>query len=723
VTAVRIDLRVSAPAPDGTWQVAVAWPGAAAPAVHAMAAAGPYPAPQSGALAEAAIAATLGGLRSGDGTATAADVRALGDHLFAALVAPAWGAIEPALAAAGASLVDLALAVEDAPSLAGLPWEMMRQGGAFIAAGVKVNGRRVEAVVTRRVKRAPVAFPALVQPLRYLFAVGTELGDAVRAGAETLGLLRQVGPAVRERIVQRQSLEHLANEASGFDPHVLHVICHGRDGGKSGVELEMWNDDLNEAAFVGAGELVDRVVRQRGTEQRVPTLVILSACSSGQRLDAAASTDLATALVQRGVPIVVGMAAEIRDLACRLFTRRLGHAVVDRVPLLAAAAAGRSAALRSPQLPEDAFDWGLIQLVMGDDIDTALAVSACAPDSDEAKVVAWLAHASLPIDLDPTKRSVPPLCGANEALDAFYRLMAPDEPGKPNPLGALLLHAMPPKAGLKVGKRRAFAEVAAAAIRAGHIPVIVMPTKAGSGYPVDAAAVVKRLDEAFLMARARLKLEKKVGALRGLAAPFGGSDLRQAIEADAAVLLADARAAHDFVARAGGEVIVMLHDVHRYSQGASTALELLATNMGAGFAERVRVVMSWARVADDPTPGRAARDEELDERLREGTTWIAKVDLRPLEGAHASFAYQRVLLHPFRTSPDYAARRWFLDLGGRDRAAVDTALRQLHKGTSKGCAGEFAESLFLDFMEEAIQHAAAVRPADDDDVLRGGGGA
>ncbi len=721
MTSIRIDVVVEAAASAGAWPVAIQQ-GARVLARHAMAAVEldgvPSPAPAAGGVSAPALADTIDALRAGG--AAVADVHALGDHLFAALLGPAWPAVEPALA--GADLVELALHLDAAPALAGLPWELLRRADRFLAAGLDVAGVVVDVAITRRVRRPAVDHPPLVHPLRYLFAVGTELGDAVRSGAECLGLLRQIGPAVRDRIVQRQSLDHLAAEIAALDPHILHVICHGRDGAR-GVELEMWNDDRNAAEYVAAGELVDRVVRIQGQVRRAPTVVILSACSSGQRLATAGATDLATALVARGVPVVVGMAAEIRDLACRLFTRRLGAAVVERTPLLAAAVAGRRAALRSPQLPDDAFDWGLIQMVIGDDIDATIAVRACLPDSDEEKVMGWLAAASLPIDLDPARQVHPPLCGATDVLDGLHRLMLAPSPGRINPLAGLFLLAHPPREGARVGKRRAFAEVAAAAIRAGHLPVIVLPSR-GKGYPRTRGDLLERLHEAFIEARSRRGLPPRDHEIGKLAADGSGLKLRQALEADARALTTDARAAHDFVARSQGEALIMLHDVHRYHDGLFLALELLGST-GAGVGGRVPVVMSWARNQSDPTV-RASAEERLAERLRDGATWIAKVDLMPLSGVHANLAFQRVLLHPFEApgrelKPDYALRRWFLDLAARDHDALTRALRRLYKGSERGCAGMFVEDRFIDDVEEALAEPAAVRPAEDDDVLRGGG--
>ena len=406
---------------------------------HAMRALGKYPAPAQGGLATAeAITQTLEALRND--TAAVDDVHALGEHLYASLLAPAWPELEPVLARFTLVEIALALAHDDTAVLAALPWELMRANGGFLAAGLVIGGRLVDIAITRRVPRRAAIYPGLVQPLRYLFALGTELGDEVRAGAESLGLLRQIAPAVRDRIVQRQSLDALSREVTAFDPHVVHLICHGRDVGFGGVELEMWNDDTGSAEYVNAMELTDRLVRphELGIE-RAPTLVILSTCSSGQRLQAATSTDIATALVMRGVPMVVGMSAEIRDLACRLFTRRLGTAIVDRTPLLAAAVAGRRAALRSAQLSVDSFDWGMIQLVIGTDVDAMLGVQTCQPDSDEDKVLRWLRSSGLPIDLDPRTRRHPPLCGATEVIEGFAELMSSQT------LAALVLHARPPK--------------------------------------------------------------------------------------------------------------------------------------------------------------------------------------------------------------------------------------------------------------------------------------
>lgn len=717
---MRVDVRVSGPAkPAASWDVTTSGPvptqvwlvdllaNGTPLATHEMRALDDnLPAPHTGGSDRATLTSTIEALRRDDAQVT--DVHALGEHLFAALLGPSWEALESTLA--GSAIVELAL-VLPAPVLAGLPWEMMRRNGTFLAAGLRVAGAMVDVAITRRVARAQASYPELIQPLRYMFVIGTELNDAVRAGAEAQGLLRQIAPAVRDCFIQRQSPEKLAIEVAELDPHVVHLICHGRDGA-AGVELEMWNDDTNAPAYVSAAGLGDRLVRTRGAERLAPTVVILSACSTGARLEAASASDVAIELVARGVPIVIGMSAEIRDDACRLFTRRLGAAIIDRSPLLAAAIAGRRAALRSTDLPQTSFDWGMIQIIIGDDVPSGLAVKACSPDSDEAKVLDWLTLAGLPIDLDPAERKMPPLCGATEVLAGFSKLM------RSKTLAALVLHAQPPSPELRVGKRRAFAEVAAAAIRAGHIPVLVMPSRGGKGYPATPIDLINQLRDAFLIKRAVLTLDEAPLALASLSEPIGATDLRRALDADARALTKDARAKHGFIQRAGGEVIVMLHDVHAYAAGAPLALELLGPT-GAGLGQRVRVVMSWKQRPDKDPSWRGPLDETFKDQLQKGMTWIEKVDLRPLEGPHASLAFQRVLLHPFRSFPKAAATQWFLDLKNRDDANTVAALRNLYNGTRKGCLGHFDDDNFVDWLEEAVQ-SKRLREAKDDDLMRPG---
>lgn len=716
----RVDVAI---APDGGgWQVAITCGGASL-ARFALAP-----------LDDAAIEDTVAALR--ERTAKSAAVHALGERLYAAVLAPAWGAIAAAVAAlpagdaAAPRVIELALWLADAPALAGLPWELLRGPEGFLARGVTLAGAPADVVITRRHARARVDHPRLAAPLRYLFAIGTELGDPVRAGAECLGLLRQIGAEVCERIVERQSIETLRREVQAFDPHVVHVIAHGRDtvrGGVESVELVLWDEHSESAAVpVGPAALCDLLVR-RTDGPRAPAVAILSACSSGKQLAGArfagpARAELASALVAAGVPVVIGMAGEISDLACRLFTRRFGEATVERRPLLIAAAHGRAAALSAAQMPADSFEWGLIQLALGDDVDAAIAVAPAAADSDEARVLAWLRKSDLPLDLGGGPRAYPALCAATDVLGAFYQLVrSPDH-------AALALVTYPPAAEVRVGLSRACAEVVALAIRAGHVPVLVNHRPA-DGDPVSPRDVIERLIDGFKDARKWRQLAPVPLALAS--APLDDPRaLRDALEHDAEALRTDARAAHSLIARARGEVVIVFHDVHRYADGVRTALGLCKA--GGGVDDRVLVVLGYAMRPPPPPPSRRRAHQRADEPWRvdndsrfaewlaAGRRWIAKVELRALDPRTARLAYQRVLLHPFTAEPPIAVpiakQQLFLDLAHRgDKLGL--ALGYLDDGSAGRYPGQFESDEFYRWVKAAANLGEVLTVADDDQIL------
>lgn len=688
---------------DGPWQIVVERDKDELARFEMRVLDGGLPAPAEGGLDAVAFATALRAVRND--IAERSDVIALGEHLFSAIIEPAWSAIEERLG--DAHLFELGLVLARG-SLRGVPWELMCRNGEFLSAGLKLDARIVDVAITRRVLGATASYPTLRQPLRYMFVVGTELGDAVRAGAETLGLLRQIAPVVRDHFVQRESPARLRTEVAAFEPHVVHIICHGRSG-PQGVELEMWDDDTRAAKFVGATELVGCLVRRRGDIPVVPTVVVLSACSSGQRIDAASTNDLATSLVEAGVPMVVAMSAEIRDVACRLFTRRMGRAAIDREPLLAAAIAGRRLTLREPDLVTS-FDWGMIQVLLRSDVDGDIAVDKCEPGSDEALVLNWLRLAGLPLDVDSSQRNFAPLCAATDVISGFWKLMSNQSQA------AMVIQAYPQlKPGtnrlLRVGKRRAFAEIVAAAIRAGHVPVVVMPNR--TRYPTTPARLVEELRAAFERARGWRDLPAR-DPLPGLSDNPSERELHRALESEAFELQTDACARHDFIRRSNGEVVIMLHDVHLYSAAASLALSLLG-GAGAGLGRRVRTVISWAHMTSSDPAWRAQNEDELAELLRTGATWISRVALRALSLTDAKLAYQRLLLHPYRSEPAFATQQWFLDLKDPTDPHTIGAIRLMHKGT-EGFIGAIDDPDFLDWFEEATIEKH-VRVATDDFLL------
>lgn len=723
MTVLQVDVIVTATA-EG-WPVEVRGVPGAAPFTMKPLGDAAIPA-ATGGLSAAAITKTLRDLR--DGAAPATAVVELGRYLFNALLAPWWEALKALLAtqAPRPIAVELALQLDGAGRLAGLPWELMHSDTDFLARGYMVAGSLVDLVVTRRTTRAQVAAEPLAHPLRYLFVIGDELDDSLRPGAECMGLLRQIGPQIQDRIVLlRTATRALGDVIEEFRPHVVHFICHGivADGGE--VMLELYDAIEQRLRPTPASELVEALVRKGGAAPWCPAAVVMSACSSGTRLAAAGQGDLAAALVAAGIPVVIGMSAEIGDLACRLFTRKFGAGVVGGTPLVVAAARGRRAALRDPEMPADSFDWGLINVVIGADL-RAEAIEIPTADGDPIAqgILQRIERYSLAVDRRSDSRTLPPFCGRSDVVAAFYELMA----GRGQPV-LCLRSQQPSSPDNKVGKRRTLSELAAVALRAGWVPVIAMPRKEGErGLPrsvrdlaVELAFAIRKARTAHGLATPALLVDAPLAG----AGPVSAAAIRDALAGDLIALRDDVRNKHDFIAQRNGEVVVLVNDVHLFGDAVKPWFLDLLDGLGLGLDQRIPVVMTYTMTTRDQVNQLQIGHDQMVEELVTRTELhrFRDMKLAPLSGHEEVLAYQRLLLHPFRTEPDYAARRYFLDLratnGQKDE--LDRVLRFLHNGSGSGYPGAFFTESFLLWLKEAIQLNTAIRVARDDDILRAGG--
>lgn len=693
-----------------------------------------YPAAAGSPLAADAIARTIAALI--DGSAAVADVERLGQHLFAALLAPVWADVRTRLGDDPPDLLELALDLEAAPALTALPWELMVGPEGWLARAVKLGERLIVCAITRRARPGKATPPPPVQPLRYLFVIGTAIGDEIRAGAECLGLLRQLGPEVQDRVLERATLAELGATIAEFDPHVVHVICHGRiRAGKGDALLELC--DAKGPVMVSGPELAKKVVwtDARG-DRRTPAMVILSTCSSSDRMLPDSGTGIARALVGEGVPLVIGMGAAIHDQACRLFTLELGQALVRRTPVLAAASHGRSAALCSRTLPPERFDWGLIQIVIGGHGDADLVFRPATGASAHEKVITWLERSNLEINLPGPEPTCPPLCAAEGAIRSFHKLRRGDK-------SVLLVVAQPPAEGVKVGRRRLVSELAAVSIRAGDAPVLVMDPW---GYPRDSRELVQQLDAAFDTAWDRHDLgarEKK--HLAPLADQLAGLKVSDLAELDRAARTfgekltaeCDALRAAMLEEHGGGQVALFFHDLHEYGDAIRLVLRLL-TSRGKALRSIAPVVVSWKQaLPTERSRGEGLRASDgadpLKILLEHSSTYLETAYLSPLMPRAATavplaarLALQRVLLHPYRKDPADAGKRWLLDVRG-ESAASQTALTLLAQAAQNCAPGQFAADDFWHGLARAVTidklmpAPRALTEADDDTVLREGG--
>jgi CHAT domain-containing protein len=707
MTLVHLDIKVNGAA--NGWQVKLVRDGADV-AEHVMPKAtgqGAQPAVAAG-LPPAEVDAVLQRIRAR--TCQANDPVQLGAQLYAALLAPVWSNVDAELVA-GIDRLELALDLHGARELAYLPWELMRGPSGYLARGIDRPNRVIEVAITRRNPRLTVEAPALRHPLRYLFVIGTALNDSVRAGAECLGLLRLIGDRIQQRIIQRPSLSELGTLVETFKPHVVHVISHGEiDPATGAASLRLYDDSIGSEVTVGGESLAERLVRNGVT----PTMVVLSACASGAPLAAGDCEPLATSLVHAGVPIVIAMAGEIDDVACRLFTRSFGEALAQDRPPVWAAMTGRRAALRSAELPADAVDWAMIEVFLGDDVASDVAVAPASQNPDAALIDGWLKRSD--VDLLPSfngKRSAAPFCGRLDIVEAFYQLMAERRPP------VLCITARPPnnEPQSQLGKRRTLIELAATATRDGHIPVpLLLHRKHPDGYPRDEAELLRRLAGAIRRTRTAYGLASRDGKLVGTLTATDQDAWREALTADLIALRDDARQTHALIAARPGNVVVLLNDVQEYGTAAPYLLQTLLTNFGLGAPNQVVPVVVTFRY------GSAHDDTLLDttEGEKRRSCFGQPMRLDPFGPGEDMLAYQRVLLQPYRNAPDAATKRWFLELRRRPKL-VARVQEWFAKGT-QGYPGKLWSDGFRVALEAATPDEAngipgIVRAASDDDLL------
>lgn len=352
------------PAVDG-WDVTVHGLAEPQPA-RRMRKAGEFPQrPDGDAAAAAEIRAAFGRIASG--TPARGEVASFGRHLFhASLGDDLWQAIRDT---AGDELIELALSFPASETdLHRLPWESMHSGTAFLSAE---PGRLV--AITRLIP-GPGAEAATrtVEP-RALFVVGAPLTDPeLKPGAEYLGLMRRLeasGLGLSSNLLLQASAERLREAVLELRPSVVHFITHGAFSGGQAVLKMVDKDNPGKMKELTAAQLAGILLEppeDKADGWQGPAIVVLNACYSGQVFGGSAGAlpvdrkmkPLAAELVQRGIPLVVGMGGRVADRACRIFTRRFYETILQGDPIRGIAQ-GRRAGHGEGTSPEDTLDWAL----------------------------------------------------------------------------------------------------------------------------------------------------------------------------------------------------------------------------------------------------------------------------------------------------------------------------------------------------------------------------
>lgn len=657
------------------------------------------------------------------------DVERYGRWLFDSLLGPAsFEAIVRAARGMGADLAEIALRWPASErSLSRLHWEAMRSAAGFLAAGVvrDPSGSGVRITMTRIVEGAAHVPREMASPPRALFVLGGGAGDKeLRPGAELLSVLRPLrhgDRSLRGEVLVRATPGRLRDAVTRLEPELVHIVAHGVVD-QGACLLELAADEGESDGLRTADQLLAMLTRGG----LLPTVVVVSACDAGLALPLTQAGSLASQLVAGGVPIVVGMAGRISDAACRLFARRFGEALLAGEPLVAATEEGRRAAFSDGEPPDRSIDWALPALFLAEGVAPDFGTKTAPDDPIEQRITRYKVAAT------------PVFCGRDDALEALYQILARKE----HPVLAIASD------GADLGRTRLLKELTAAALRAGHIPVLMVWESPTAAVPVSIEMLARQLGLSIERTRAHFGLKPREASPLALllgAPPAAGldalrSDVRlpeslrghltfaESLDARAfalgiadelAALARDARSADAAAAaptlRPASRALVLVDDVHRWDKALEPFLDELITVRGLGTDdEPVPVVLSFS--LDGPA---ATLLRPVAERRRAGWTTRKLERFAPGEDL---LAYQQVLLHPFGpVLPKFSDLRWVFHFNV-DESLVRESL-EAFEDVIAGAPAELATRQFYGLMRVAKASGFVVAAGDEDvlEKLRKGG--
>lgn len=604
----------------------------------------------------------LNGDTSGDA------IPVLGGYLRGILLGPVWARAEAAAPPKGEPIeIEITCDPEDA-TMNRLPWEMMVSGDTPLGAQ---TGRVVG--VTRMVEGNTPDTTPIELPLRVLFVIGRQMDSNLRPGAEYLGVIRQVNATLQQggrearsidinlQLLPEATIEELKAAVESFEPSVIHFIAHGRQEGSESVIVLSKKDGLSvQEDPRSARSLIESIRRKDG---QLPPIVVLNACHTGQPNDA--YVPFAARLAREGVGVALGMAGEVADAACRIFTRALYQALVDGKSIAVACAfARRAAMLNYADLLSNA-EWIRPTLFRN---------TQALPHFKVNPALRAIGQAAFRFR---SVREPAILCDRLDAMNAYQIFR--DQVLGGDLQTPLVLEVSDDEStvapGLetgrvKIGKSRLVSEIASNAVLQGLAPC-VLPSAAGFEPPPSLITLAVRIAEVMDITREYLGLNPRVtsaalkAAFRATGTPYAfdtaqldefrdirddvkkkvaepgakvvaTDTVRDAFAKDAETLLDDLNS--QFPVTAGAPrfqaVLILVDDLHRYEAVAVPLLELVRD---FGIAKRAALAFTYST--------RSKSGPDVAEHIKANLRGFVHEPLRPFRGpVESRLAYTQMLL-------------------------------------------------------------------------------
>ena len=249
----------------------------------------------------------------------------------------------------------LRLRLTDAPELAQLPWEYLKDGSqqrVFVLSDQTPIVRYLEMASTER----PLE---VTRPLRILMMIANPRNHAPldvehewEKVQQALHDLLSNGLVEIERLTN-PTLDALQKRLRQSEYHVLHFIGHGVFNGQEGGLLF---EDRKGLANLVPAPMLGTLLR----DHRSLRLTLLNACEGARGAGDNAFAGTAQRLVQQGLPSVIAMQFPVSDQAAITISEQFYRALADGYPVDAALAEARKALFANG----NPYEWGTPVLFM-----------------------------------------------------------------------------------------------------------------------------------------------------------------------------------------------------------------------------------------------------------------------------------------------------------------------------------------------------------------------
>ena len=319
----------------------------------------------------------------------------------------------------------ITLSLTGAPELSQIPWEYLYDHPSFMS--ISTWTPIVRYLDLPKAKR-PLQ---IALPLRIIGVVSAPSdAEPIDVASEKAKLGQALAPLVQSGAVaidwlETPTLRALQRQLRQADYHVLHYIGHGGYDREADDGVVLFEDDLGRSRRITGVQL--GTILQDEVSLR---LAVLNACEGGRSSLEDPFSGVATSLIEREIPAVIGMQFEITDRSAIVFASEFYAALADGYPVDSAMAEARKAIFAD----ENDVEWATPVLFMRVQDGLLFEVPAHAParqhkpDPTVAVAAAKAEADAVKAGADPETAAVAATVAALATAPAAAPAEAPSEP-------------------------------------------------------------------------------------------------------------------------------------------------------------------------------------------------------------------------------------------------------------------------------------------------------